>query len=921
LKDFLRNKTLWIIALLVMIVAVFTFSTRRDTIDFSTQVKPIFNKKCITCHGGVKQKGGFSLLFREEAMANTESGKPAIVPGEPDKSELIRRLTLKDPEERMPFKHEPLSKEEIGVLRDWVKQGAQWGKHWAYTALQPVTVPKSSSFFGLIGSSNDGWVKNDIDYFVLEKLKENKLSHSSEANKTTLLRRVGLDLIGMPVPQSLASQYLANTDERAYETLVDSLLASPHYGERWASLWLDLARYADTKGYERDDSRNIWRYRDWLINAFNADKPYDSFLTEQLAGDLLPHATDNQILATAFHRNTMTNDEGGTNNEEFRTAAVMDRVNSTWEGLMGTTFACVQCHSHPYDPFKHDDYYKFLAFFNNSRDEDTYADYPLLRHFSDSALQEKDKLITWVQKNGTDQDAMNINQFVKTWEPAFNSLTCDQFINSELADTKWLALRNKAICRLPGVNLDNRQVLTYRYQAYLPGGNWQIHLDKPDGMVISRVPLAVTKNGWAIASLPLQPATGMHDLFFTYNNPNLKKPDDNGAMFDWFYFSAVFPGAGKPGYEENKKRYWWLVNLQTPTTPVMTENPFTMQRATHIFERGNWLVKGDTVSPGIPASLNPMPANAPKNRLGLAMWMTSKQNPLTARTMVNRLWEQLFGVGLVETLEDLGSQGAGSSHQQLLDYLSYKFMNDYNWSIKKLLKEIVMSATYQQDSKVSKELLEKDASNKWYARGPRVRLTAEQVRDQALVITGLLSEKMYGPGVMPYQPENIWQSPYSGANWEESWGENKYRRAVYTYWKRTAPYPSMITFDAVAREVCTARRIRTNTPLQALVTLNDEAYLDMARKMVYRMEDNFPDNKDLQIRTLYERATGHSIDNNSFNSLTNLYKKAFEKFNTDPAKSCEMAGSISKNQSTASTAAMVMVANAVLNLDEVVTKN
>ena len=316
-------------------------------------------------------------------MKKTKSGKYAIVPGYADRSEMIRRIKLKDPEERMPYKHTPLKNEEIEILTRWINQGAKWGDHWAYVPVKKEEVPvPQPSFFGLIPAKKIDWVKNDIDYFIYDKLKSEKLQPSPEADKATLLRRVSLDITGLPPSETIARQFLNDNSNNAYEKLVDSLLASPHYGERFTAMWLDLARYADTKGYERDDSRSIWRYRDYLINAFNKDKPYDQFLIEQLAGDLLPGATDDQFIATAFNRNTMTNDEGGTDNEEFRTAAVIDRVNTTWQALMGTTFACVQCHSHPYDPFKHEDYYKFLAFFNNTRDEDTEADYPLLREYN-----------------------------------------------------------------------------------------------------------------------------------------------------------------------------------------------------------------------------------------------------------------------------------------------------------------------------------------------------------------------------------------------------------------------------------------------------------------------------------------------------------------------------------------------------------
>ncbi|MEO6314155.1 MAG: DUF1553 domain-containing protein [Chitinophagaceae bacterium] len=917
----MQKKSVLIIVALVAGVAVYLFSIRAQKIDYNTQVKPIFNKNCITCHGGVRRKAGFSLLFRSEALANTESGKPAIIPGDPEHSEMIRRLTAKDPEERMPYKHDPLPANEIDVLRNWVKQGAQWGDHWAYVAVQPAAVPGDTRLLGFFGNAEDDWAKTNVDRFILRQLKAQQLGHSPQADKATLLRRVSLDVTGMPATDQLTKQFYADKTDHAFENVVDSLLASPRYGERWAAMWMDLARYADTKGYERDDARTIWRYRDWVINAFNENKPYDQFLTEQIAGDLMPNPSDAQLIATAFHRNTMTNDEGGTDNEEFRTSAVLDRVNTTWEALMGTTFACVQCHSHPYDPFRHEEYYQFSAFFNNTRDEDTYADYPVLRSFTDSANAEKDTLNAWLQQHATAAQTKEINQFLRTWQPAINSLYCDQFVNSELNDTKWAALRNNGLVRLPHSNFNNKRELIYRYKSSVPGGLFQIHADRPDGPVIVSIPVAVSKDGWQIATIPAVPIAGVHDFYLTYTNKNLKKPEDTGITFDWFYFTDPFPGKDDPGYEAAKKQYWHLLTMSTPVTPIMVENPDGMQRISHVFERGNWLVKGAAVTPGVPHALNPMPAGAPNNRLGLAMWLTSKKNPLTARTMVNRLWEQLFGTGLVETLEDLGTQGIPPTHKELLDYLSYQFMYTYNWDVKKLLKEMLLSATYQQDSHVSKDAIEKDLANKYYSRGARVRLSAEQLRDQALYVTGLMSNKMYGPSVMPYQPDGIWRSPYDGLKWQLSEGENKYRRAVYTYWKRTAPYPAMMTFDGVAREVCTARRIRTNTPLQALVGLNDEASLDMARKLARRLEATVPGNPRQQITIVYERATGHAVEPPAMGTLFKLYETALQKFTASKDNACEIAGGFSTKGNTAAAAALVVVINTILNLDEVITKN
>ncbi len=872
----LNIKKQWIVIalLLALVLLLALLGSSHDPVDYNTQVKPLLNQKCISCHGGVKKQGGFSLLFREEALAATESGKPAIVPGDPGASELVKRINSEDPEERMPYEHAPLSKEEIKLLTRWIKEGVQWGDHWSYLPVKPVGIPSpEKNLLGLFSRGSKHWGSNEMDAFIFEKIKAADLEPSPEADKATILRRVAIDLTGMPASSAIGSSYLQENSSFTYEMLVDSLLASPRFGERWTSVWLDIARYADTKGYERDPYRNIWKYRDWLIRAFNEDKPYDRFLLEQIAGDMLPDASDNDYIATAFHRNTMTNDEGGTDNEEFRTAAIVDRVNTTWEALMGTSFACVQCHSHPYDPFRHEEYYQFLAFFNNTRDEDTEADYPLLRHFDSTNEKKLDDLKQWLKINATKVQADKWITLVKTWQPSINSLTADSFVNSEINDTKWLSFRNKGRARLKKIHFDGKTQMVHRYRSGLEGGILNLHLDKPDAPAMMQIRVEKTK-GWKIQTFDLPRLNGVHDLYFTYTNPNLKTPNDEGLMFDWFHFAEPFPAPGAPGYADAKRWYNELLIAEVPGTPVMMENNSELKRSTHLFERGNWLVKGPEMQPGVPGVMNPFPADAPRNRMGLALWLTDLKNPLTARTMVNRLWEQVFGAGLVETLEDLGSQGADPTHRELLDYLSWKFMYEYKWSVKKLLRYMVLSATYRQDSKLSPEHNQKDPFNKLYARSSRVRLSAEQVRDQALVISGLLSEKMYGPGVKPFQPEGIWLSPYDGATWEKSKNEDQYRRAVYTYWKRTAPYPSMISFDATSRELCMPRRIRTNTPLQALVTLNDEAYVEMARHFAMRMKKEGGNEIRSQITKGYSIALNKAISENAVQVLLQLYEQA-----------------------------------------------
>ena len=917
MKLLFRSKRLWLALATAGLIVLLVFSSSQKKIDYITEVKPIFNKKCIACHGGVRRNADFSLLFRSDALAPVKSGKRAIVPGEPEESELIKRITHDDPDERMPKGAAPLNQEETATLRRWIDEGATWGDHWAYLPVQKVEAPKSSTKWFEKNAASP-WAKNDIDFFIDEKLKQEKLTPAPTADKATLLRRVSLDLIGIPAPDSLAKFFLQDTTEIAYENLVDSLLTSPRFGERWASMWLDLARYADTKGYERDDFRTIWRYRDWVIRAFNEDMPYDRFLTEQLAGDLLPNPTEPQLIATAFHRNTMTNDEGGTDNEEFRVAAVIDRVNTTWEALQGTTFACVQCHSHPYDPFRHEEYYKFMAFFNNTRDHDTYEEYPVLRHFSGKDSVEFLELQDWLRKNVAAEKAGTVLRLVKTCQPVRYSLTTDRFVNSELADTKWLMLRKNSSARLAQVDLQNKTQLIFRFISRAPNGVLQLHLDRVDGPVIAtlRLPSPTT---WVFERIPLQKTDGVHDIYFTYSNPTLPTLEHNGIMFDWFYFAEDFPGRDQSGFAEVEKKIMALLAASASTTPIMLDNPLELTRKTHVFERGNWLVPTMEVQAGVPKYFPPLAEGAPRNRLGLAQWLTSLQHPLTARVMVNRLWEQLFGAGLVETLEDFGTQGMPPTHVELLDWMAWRFMHEHHWSLKKILKDMVMSATYRQESRVTSEKLARDPYNKFLSRGVKVRLSGEQMRDQALAVAGLLSKKMYGPSVYPYQPNGIWLSPWNGAAWKQSTGEDQYRRAIYTYWKRSAAYPVMLAFDATSREVCTARRVRTNTPLQALVTLNDPVYLEAARTLASRLEKENTSARE-KIKLGYVKILGRVIAEQKLDILENLYREAVQQYQVEKSAAAKILGG-STEQAQPETAALIIVVNAMMNLDEFVTKS
>lgn len=899
---------------------------RGAIVDFSSEVKPILNKNCISCHGGVKAKGGFSVLFEEEAFQVTESGKPAIIKGDPDASEMIRRLTLDDPEERMPHEHDPLSQKDIATLRRWIKQGAKWGDHWAYL---PVRQPAGNQ---------------SIDDYIKAGLSEQGLTGSARADAPTLLRRVSLDLIGLYPSKEQADKFLqSGGDLKAYEELVDSLLASSRFGERWASMWLDLARYADTKGYESDGHRHAWPYRDWVIKAYNQDMPYDQFITEQMAGDLLPNPTDDQLIATAFHRNSMTNDEGGTDNEEFRVAAVMDRINTSWEAVMSTTFACVQCHSHPYDPFKHDEYYKFLAYFNNTRDEDVPGEYPWLRQLTPAMEKDLENVLAWVNKKKQEsEDATSGNNWVrnmvKFYQPAVNSTTADSLENAVIANMNYaLLFKNKSSARFKNIDLTDASQMIWQFYCNKPGGTITLRLDSATGPVFSRSPLAA-KDQWRFETIRFPRQSGVHDVYVQFETPNLPAVTDEFSItFNWLAFVPAFPGEGQPGYRDAYAQYWKLITETVPGTPILYENPASLHRATHVFERGNRLTLGAEVQAAVPASLvknmQMGQEKLPTNRLELAKWMVDPRNPLVSRTMVNRLWEQLFGVGLVETLEDMGTQGASPTHQELLDALSWKLMKDYKWSIKKMLKEMVMSDAYQQESRAMPEHLEKDAANKYFARGPRLRLSAEQLRDQHLQVSGTLSTKMYGPGVMPWQPDGIWLSPYNGSRWEMSKGEDQYRRAIYTYWKRSAPYPSMMNFDGAQRVVCNARRIRTNTPLQALVTLNDSVYIDLARHFAVRMQESKEGKVDVtkkisanELETMikwgYQQLLFRDMNQDKLAAMMSLYNTAFKEFEATPESARQILDRPqAKQPGLAHDAALMVVANALLNLDEVVVKN
>ncbi|MFH6603610.1 PSD1 and planctomycete cytochrome C domain-containing protein [Maribacter algicola] len=912
MKNKLVVKSYFSVACLLAIILTESCSSSSKKVDFSTQVKPILNNKCISCHGGVKKNGGFSLLFEEDAFAETKSGKPAIIRGDASGSELIKRLHEDDPELRMPYEHPKLSDEEIDLLTRWIDQGAEWGGHWAYSLPEKVGVPAITAEAGFAPEEASDFLKNDIDNFILAKLDENQLTPNHQAEKNIIARRAALDITGLPPNPDLLKRF--EEGDLSYEAYIDSLLAQKTYGEKWATWWLDLARYADSKGYEKDMGRSIWQYRDWVIKAFNQDMPYDRFTIEQLAGDLLPDPSMDQLIATAFHRNTMNNDEGGTDDEEYRVATVIDRINTTFSVWQSTTMECVQCHGHPYDPFKHKDYYNLMAFFNNTRDEDTPSESPLLKFYTPEQQKKVDKVIEWVAKHGNEKSLKTYKDFLWFTEPVYKSHFFKEFKNSVYDDHASVVFWDDGNLIMEDAHTRNAGFVYLNYRSHYNGTKMTIREKNAEGRVLAQFTLNKS-DGLVTSRFPLEKIDKKTNLYLETQNDAIAK-EINILNLYWVGFIEDIPGKDEPGWAGINTMFTDALNAKTETVPIMSENPDYMKRTTQLFNRGSFLDKTDTVQPGTPESLNTWNQEWAKNRLGLSKWIVDKKNPLTARTLVNRVWHQIYGRGLVSTIEDIGSQSEPPSHPALLDWLSLRFMNEHNWSIKSLVKEITLSGTYRQSSESTPEMYQLDPENELYARGPRIRLGAEAIRDQAMAVSGLLSDKMYGPGVMPPQPEGVWQTVYNGDKWQESKGEDRYRRGIYTYLKRTSPYPSFLTFDAGSREVCIIRRTPTNTPLQALVTLNDPVFLEAAYELAKNSQ--VADNIEKSIAQAYENATFSAIEPMTLNALKDLYQNSLAEFAKNN-EATEMFLHL-EERPTPELSALTIVANAIMNLDEFLTK-
>jgi hypothetical protein len=763
-------------------------------INFDRQIRPILADNCYACHGpdDKARKAKLRLDVKEKALGHGS----VIVPGKAAASELIERISSDDPDVRMPPAKtgKRLTPDQVELLRQWIDQGAKWSTHWAFVRPERPKVPAVKS---------EPWVRNSIDCFILARLEREGLQPSPEADRTTLIRRLTLDLTGLPPTPAEIDAFLADKSPDAYERLVDRLLASPRYGERMALDWLDAARYADTHGYHIDSGRDMTRWREWVIAAFNCNLPFDRFTIEQLAGDLLPSPTIDQRIASGFHRNHMINFEGGAIPEEYHAAYIVDRVNTTATVWLGLTIGCAQCHDHKFDPITQKEYYQLFAFFNN------------------------------VPENGLDGSKGNAVPFLKAPSPE----------QQQKLDELTSAI----------------QKIDHELKAAKPGTN--------------------------VKSLEAQ---------------LVELRSERTAL---------------------EKRI--------PTTMVMQELP--KPRNTFMLLRGQYDKPGEKVAPGVPAAFPPLPKGAAGNRLGLARWLIDPVNPLTARVIVNRYWQMYFGTGLVKTAEDFGTQGEWPSHPDLLDWLATEFIRT-GWDVKRMQRLIVTSATYRQSSAIRPELIARDPENRLLARASRLRLPAEFIRDQALAISGLLYGEIGGRSVSPYQPAGLWEelaSRLDGKNWTaqtyvQDHGHDLYRRTMYTFWKRTSPPPSLITFDAPDRETCTVRRPRTNTPLQALVLMNDPTHVEASRKLAERVIQE-ANSVDERLALAFRLATGRRPTSQEQAVLGKVFDAQLAQYRKDSQTALKLLAvgesKRSLNLNVAEAAAWTTIASVILNLDETLTRN
>jgi hypothetical protein len=963
-------------------------------VDFHRDIEPIFRATCYTCHGLDKQEGKLRMDSREALLKGGEDGA-GMVPGDGAKSAIVLRSQGAGDGARMPKKKAPLARDEIALISRWIDEGASWpatagadSRHWAYVMPKAVMPP---------AVTDRAWVRTPIDAFVLARLEKEGLQPEAEAARETLIRRVSLDLTGLPPSPAEVDAFVADRAPDAYEKVVDRLLASPHYGERWARLWLDLARYADTNGYEKDQRRTMWRWRDWVIDACNADLPFDQFTIRQLAGDLLPDATLDDRIATGFHRNTLINQEDGVDQGEMRWNMLIDRVNTTATVWLATSVGCAQCHDHKYDPITQKEFYQLLAFFESS-------DEPQIPAPTPEDAQRRGVLEAELAKAraelGADTPALAKAQAdwerrqgtVAAWTVADGKATAAE--GTKLAKRKdgaWLATKPAA---------SDTYTLTFTASGPVRALQLDVLTDPslPSGgpgaagngnFVLSEIRLAASgkpvalsapsadfsQDGWPVTNAidgkddtgwAVQPETGKpHSALFRLaeavsgeltvtlvcRSPHaqhligcfrlsttgdgdpqrgLAVPADIAAILAKTqrsdgerkrlgdHWRAVAPEFADARARVAKAEEGLRKSPQT-TAMVLQEKANAGRPSAIVHPRGGWLAKGEPVQADVPKALPPLPDAEHANRLSLARWLVSGDNPLTARVIANRYWEQFFGRGIVETSEDFGLKSGKPSHPELLDWLAREFVAQ-GWSVKKLHRLIVTSATYRQGARVTAAKLERDPYNRLLSHASRQRLEAELVRDNALAIAGLLSAKVGGPSVMPFQPDGVWNVPYSGDRWSISEGDDRHRRGIYTFWRRSSPYPSFISFDAPSREFCTLRRARTNTPLQALTVLNDPVYVEAAQALARRMAADGGDAPAQRLTLGFRLCTGRAPAAGDLAPLTALYERQAKRYGDDHKAATAFAGGDAGSADVAKLAALTTVANVLLNLDETITK-
>lgn len=1010
-------RSLALVTILVPLSAVEGRSDDSKPIDFATRVRPILSKHCFACHGPDDASRAADLrLDTADGATEDRGGYRAIVAGDPDRSDAFRRIVSDDPDLVMPpADHgEPLEAEEIELVRRWIAEGAEYATHWAF-------VPPTRPAVPTIANAGDR-VRSPIDAFVLEAIEREGLVAAGEADRETLIRRVSLDLIGLPPTVAEIDAFLADDQPGAYERLVERLLESRRFGEHWARLWLDLARYADTKGYEKDQPREMWRYRDWVIDALNDDLPYERFTLEQLAGDLIESADERTILATAFHRNTMTNDEGGTDDEEFRIAAVKDRVDTTVQVWMGLTMGCAKCHSHKYDPITHADYYSFLAFFDQTEDADRFDDEPKLPTPTPAQRQELEELGRQIDALRQRYDAVTdesegafaawraelaeapiwVVPEIATAEtlsesrlevrpdrsllatgPAAETETYRIRLTVEPGEYRSLridALTDPSLGRGgPGRNPDdpNFVLSELKVRSIVDGQATDLSLVEPvadfeqQGWPVVNAIDGNGTTGWAISPQQGKPHAAVFrfaepltvdapieleiELSQQYGNrlvfgalrlglgigdaakqtadvpsldvlasiPSEHLSEDDRRRLDQA-FRRVWPStaplfAELSALEERRQ----VLDRAIPRTPILRELPAEKRRTTRVHLRGNFLEPGEVVTPGVPTAFGSLPDGVPLDRRAVTAWLFAPENPLTYRVAANRVWSQFFGRGIVETEEDFGSQGSLPTHPELLDWLAVSYRDDLRGSLKGLCRLIVTSATYRRSAVGDSESMRRDPANRWLARAPRPRLSGEAVRDASLVAAGLLSDRIGGPSVMPMQPDGIWQTTYSSLEWQTSPGEDRHRRSIYTFLRRTSPYPSLVTFDAGSREVCLIRRISTNTPLQALVTLNDPVFVEAAGALGRRMRAAGSE-FDVRITEGFRRVVGRHPSDDEIGSLARLVDEIERDFKDHPEAAAEMAAAGGAADGAGvdrvADATWTVVGNVLLNLAEAVVR-